>query len=136
MSEKIEAGSILTGKVTGIQPYGAFVALDDNTQGLVHISEITHGYVKDINDHLKVGDEIKVKVLSVDEGAGKIGLSIRATEEAPVQQAAPKTAKKPRKRQAAAAIIPEVDGQQGFNTLKDKLQEWIDQSQREDLIKK
>ena len=136
MSEKIETGSILTGKVTGIQPYGAFVALDDNTQGLVHISEITHGYVKDINDHLKVGDEIKVKVLSVDEGAGKIGLSIRATEEAPVQQAAPKAAKKPRKRQAAAAIIPDVEGQQGFNTLKDKLQEWIDQSQREDLIKK
>ncbi|MCM3115138.1 S1 domain-containing post-transcriptional regulator GSP13 [Neobacillus sp. MER 74] len=134
MSEKIETGSILTGKVTGIQPYGAFVALDDNTQGLVHISEITHGYVKDINDHLKVGDEIKVKVLSVDEGAGKIGLSIRATEEAPVQQAAPK-AKKPRKR-PVAAIIPEVEGQQGFNTLKDKLQEWIDQSQREDLIKK
>jgi general stress protein 13 len=134
MSEKIEIGSILTGKVTGIQAYGAFVALDENTQGLVHISEITHGYVKDINEHLKVGDEIKVKVLSVDEGAGKIGLSIRATEEAPVQQAAPK-AKKPRKRQVAA-IIPDVEGQQGFNTLKDKLQEWIDQSQREDLIKK
>ncbi|MFF2446770.1 S1 domain-containing post-transcriptional regulator GSP13 [Neobacillus sp. NPDC058068] len=133
MTEKIETGSILTGKVTGIQPYGAFVALDENTQGLVHISEITHGYVKDINEHLKVGDEVQVKVLSVDEGAGKIGLSIRATEEAPVQQVT--KAKKPRKRQAAA-IIPEAEGQQGFNTLKDKLQEWIDQSQREDLIKK
>ncbi|MFZ7944040.1 MULTISPECIES: S1 domain-containing post-transcriptional regulator GSP13 [Bacillaceae] len=133
MTEKIETGSIVTGKVTGIQPYGAFVALDETTQGLVHISEITHGYVKDINDHLKVGDEVKVKVLSIDEGAGKIGLSIRATEEAPVQQAA--KPKKPRKR-TAAAIIPEAEGQQGFNTLKDKLQEWIDQSQREDLIKK
>ncbi|MEH7545121.1 general stress protein 13 [Neobacillus bataviensis] len=132
MTENIEVGSILTGKVTGIQPYGAFVALDDNTQGLVHISEITHGYVKDINEHLKVGDEIKVKVLSIDEGAGKIGLSIRATEEAPVQQAA--KPKKPRKRQAAA-IIPEADGQQGFNTLKDKLQEWIDQSSREEVKK-
>ncbi|MCM3724972.1 S1 domain-containing post-transcriptional regulator GSP13 [Neobacillus cucumis] len=132
MTEKIEVGSILTGKVTGIQPYGAFVALDDQTQGLVHISEITHGYVKDINEHLKVGDEIKVKVLSIDEGAGKIGLSIRATEEAPVQQAA--KPKKPRKRQAAA-IIPEADGQQGFNTLKDKLQEWIDQSSREEVKK-
>ncbi|MCM2531200.1 S1 domain-containing post-transcriptional regulator GSP13 [Neobacillus pocheonensis] len=134
MSEKITTGSILTGKVTGIQPYGAFVALDENTQGLVHISEVTHGYVKDINDHLKVGDEVQVKILSVDEGAGKIGLSIRATEEAPVQQAV-KPKKQPRKRQAAA-IIPDVEGQQGFNTLKDKLQEWIDQSQREDLIKK
>jgi len=133
MTERIEVGSVLTGKVTGIQPYGAFVALDENTQGLVHISEITHGYVKDINEHLKAGDEIKVKVLSIDEAAGKIGLSIRATEEAPVQQAA--KPKKPRKR-TAATIIPEAEGQQGFNTLKDKLQEWIDQSSREDLIKK
>ncbi|MBY0096922.1 S1 domain-containing post-transcriptional regulator GSP13 [Mesobacillus maritimus] len=123
MSEKIEAGSILTGKVTGIQPYGAFVALDDNTQGLVHISEITHGFVKDINDHLKVGDEIQVKVLSVDEEAGKIGLSIRATQEAPEQ---PVKVKKARKR--AAAIINQDDDSQGFNTLKDKLQEWITQS--------
>lgn len=133
MTEKIETGSVITGKVTGIQPYGAFVALNGNTQGLVHISEITHGYVKDINEHLKVGDEVQVKVLSVDEAAGKIGLSIKATEEPPVQQVV--KAKRPRKRQAAA-IVPEIEGQQGFNTLKDKLQEWIDQSQREDLIKK
>jgi general stress protein 13 len=135
MSEKIEIGSIVTGKVTGIQPYGAFVAIDENTQGLVHISEITHGYVKDISEQLKVGDEVKVKVLSIDEAAGKIGLSIRATEEAPDQQATKPKKQQPRKRQAAA-IITEVDGQQGFNTLKDKLQEWIDQSQQEDLIKK
>lgn len=134
MSDKITTGSILTGKVTGIQPYGAFVALDENTQGLVHISEVTHGYVKDINEFLKVGDEVKVKVLSVDEEAGKIGLSIRATEEAPEKLAA-KPKKQPRKRQTAA-IITEGEGQQGFNTLKDKLQEWIEQSQSEDLIKK
>ncbi|HJV32309.1 MAG TPA: S1 domain-containing post-transcriptional regulator GSP13 [Bacillales bacterium] len=133
MSEKIETGSIILGKVTGIQPYGAFVALDDKTQGLVHISEITHGYVKDINDHLKVGDEVKVKVLSVDEEANKIGLSIRATEEAPIQAMA--KPKKPRKRQAAT-IIPEGEDQQGFNTLKEKLQEWIDQSQSQDLVKR
>ncbi|MEH7109402.1 MULTISPECIES: S1 domain-containing post-transcriptional regulator GSP13 [Bacillaceae] len=132
MTLKLEPGSIVTGKITGIQPYGAFVALDENTQGLVHISEITHGFVKDIHEHLKVGEEIKVKVLSIDETAGKIGLSIKATEEAPVQQAF-KT-KRPRKRQAT--ILPEVEGQQGFNTLKEKLQEWIDQSQQEDLIKK
>ncbi|MBG9586853.1 S1 domain-containing post-transcriptional regulator GSP13 [Cytobacillus firmus] len=132
MSEKIEVGSVITGKVTGIQPYGAFVALDENTQGLVHISEVTHGFVKDINEHLKVGDEVKVKVLSVDEAAGKIGLSIRATEEAPQAEV---KARKPRKRQAAP-IKMEDESAQGFNTLKDKLQEWIDQSQREDLIKK
>lgn len=66
MSDKFEAGQILDGKVTGIQPYGAFVALDEETQGLVHISEITHGFVKDVHEHLAIGDEVKVKVLSVD----------------------------------------------------------------------
>ncbi|MDF1508432.1 S1 domain-containing post-transcriptional regulator GSP13 [Robertmurraya sp. DFI.2.37] len=129
MTEKIEVGSVVTGKVTGIQPYGAFVAIDENTQGLVHISEVTHGFVKDINEHLKVGDEVSVKVLSIDEEAGKIGLSIRATQEAPAQTEAPKEKKAPRRRQAAAAFKQE-EAPQGFNTLKDKLQEWIEQSQR------
>ncbi|KIY23910.1 MULTISPECIES: S1 domain-containing post-transcriptional regulator GSP13 [Mesobacillus] len=130
MSEKIEVGSVLTGKVTGIQPYGAFVALDENTQGLVHISEITHGFVKDINEQLSVGDEVKVKVLSIDEAAGKIGLSIRATEEAPEQ---PQRAKKPRNKRPAAVVQYQDDSAQGFNTLKDKLQDWINQS---DMAKK
>ncbi|CEG28390.1 S1 domain-containing post-transcriptional regulator GSP13 [Bacillus sp. B-jedd] len=133
MQEKIEPGSVLAGKVTGIQPYGAFVALDGNTQGLVHISEITHGYVKDVNEFLKVGDEVKVKVLSVDEEAGKVSLSIRATEEVPAQQQ-PK-ARKPRQRRQTAAIMPEAEQKEGFNTLKEKLQEWIDQSQQEEINK-
>lgn len=136
MSDKIEVGSIITGKVTGIQPYGAFVSLDENLQGLVHISEVTHGYVKDINEFLKVGDEVKVKVLSVDDNAGKIGLSIRATEEAPVAPADAEKAKKPRAKRQAAPVKVDADSSQGFNTLKDKLQEWIDQSNRNDLIKK
>jgi general stress protein 13 len=135
MSEKFEVGAVVTGKVTGIQPYGAFVALDESTQGLVHISEITHGYVKDINEHLKVGDEVQVKVLSVDEAAGKIGLSIRATEEAPERPAAP-AKKAPAKKRQAAVKATTNDSTEGFNTLKDKLQEWIEQSEREDLIKK
>jgi general stress protein 13 len=120
MENKYEPGQIVTGKVTGIQPYGAFVALDNGTQGLVHISEITHGYVKDVNEHLKLGDEVKVKVISVNEEQGKISLSIRATEEAKPQAAAPS------RRQPAIKL--DDDGE-GFNTLKDKLQEWIDQSE-------
>lgn len=130
MTTKYETGDVFTGKVTGIQPYGAFVALDEQTQGLVHISEIKHGFVKDINDFLKLGDEVNVKVLSVDEAKGKISLSIRATEEAPKQE----EVKKPRRQ--AAVKTTEAASTEGFNTLKDKLQEWIDQSEREDLIKK
>ncbi|WP_085991490.1 S1 domain-containing post-transcriptional regulator GSP13 [Oceanobacillus senegalensis] len=127
MTSKFEAGQVLDGKVTGIQPYGAFIALDEETQGLVHISEITHGFVKDINDHLTVGDEVKVKVLNVDEEKNKVSLSIRATEEAPKQQA------KPAKKQQAPKQESDTAG---FNTLKDKLQEWIEQSkEREGTFK-
>lgn len=116
MSEKLTVGQVLTGKVTGVQPYGAFVALNDQVQGLVHISEITHGFVKDINEHIAVGDEVNVKILAIDEEKNKYSLSIRATEEAP-KQAKPK-------KQAPAMQQDE----QGFNTLKDKLGEWLKQS--------
>lgn len=78
-----EVGSIVEGKITGLKPFGAFVALDEKNQGLVHISEVAHGYVKDINEVLSVGEEVKVKVKSVDSDSGKISLSIRATQPAP-----------------------------------------------------
>lgn len=78
MAAKFEVGSVYTGKVTGLQAYGAFVALDEETQGLVHISEVTHGFVKDINEHLSIGDEVQVKVLAVDEEKAKSAfLSVR-----------------------------------------------------------
>ena len=101
---KFEIGTVTKGKVTGIQPYGAFVALNEETQGLVHISEVKHGFVKDINEHLSVGDEVNVKVLSVDESTGKIGLSIRATEPAPekTEASAPKKPAKKRKAKMKA----------------------------------
>src|SRR6185437_16932612 len=84
MARKYEAGEKLTGKVTGIQPYGAFVSLDENTQGLVHISEITYGFVKDVHEFLSIGEKVEVKVLEVNEEAEKISLSIRALQEKPV----------------------------------------------------
>ena len=120
MTSKIEVNQIIEGKVTDIQPYGAFVALNDDIQGLVHISEVTHGYVKDINEHLTVGDNVNVKVLNVDEENKKVSLSIRATEEAPKQQN--KTTKK------QSAPVSQDDGSVGFNSLKDKLEEWLEQS--------
>src|SRR5690606_34668944 len=128
MTTNYEAGAVLEGKVTGIQPYGAFVALDEQTQGLVHISEIKHGFVKDINEVLSVGDEVKVKVLTVDEENGKISLSIRATEEAPKQQEA---AKKPRRQ--TAVKLEEVNNE-GFNTLKRSEEHTSELQSRENLV--
>jgi len=122
MARKYEVGEEFSGKVTGIQPYGAFVALDGETQGLVHISEITYGFVKDINEFLTVGQEVQVKVLEVDEAAGKISLSIRALQEAPVV-----TRKEDQPRKSLQARVDESDAE-GFNSLKDKLQDWIEKS--------
>ncbi|MFD1413460.1 S1 domain-containing post-transcriptional regulator GSP13 [Oceanobacillus jeddahense] len=120
MNTNVEIGQVIEGKVTGIQPYGAFVAIDGDTQGLVHISEIMHGYVKDINDHLSVGDTVNVKVIQIDEEKGKISLSIRATEEAPKETV---------KQENVTKNNDSDNDSSGFNILKDKLQDWIDQTQ-------
>lgn len=82
---EFEVGAILEGKVTGITKFGAFVSLPGNKTGMVHISEVAHAYVSDINEHLTVGQEVKVKVIAIDP-AGKINLSIKKTQEAPQRQ--------------------------------------------------
>lgn len=122
MNKKYKVGDVLTGKVTGIQPYGAFVSLDEETQGLVHISEITYGFVKDVNDFLKVGDEIQVKILEIDEQSKKISLSIRVLEEIPAQR---RREHIPRK--TLQERVDESDAN-GFMSLKNKLDDWIKQS--------
>ncbi|MFT4415993.1 S1 domain-containing RNA-binding protein [Fredinandcohnia humi] len=81
----IEVGSKLQGKVTGITNFGAFVELPEGSTGLVHISEVADNYVKDINEHLKVGDQVEVKVINVEKD-GKIGLSIKKAKETPQPQ--------------------------------------------------
>ncbi len=70
----------MEGVITGITKFGAFVELPGGITGLVHISEIADEYVKDINEFFKKTDQVRVKVLSV-ENSGKIGLSIRQAVE-------------------------------------------------------
>ncbi len=72
---QFESGMILEGKVTGIAAFGAFVELPNGKTGLVHISEVSTEYVNDVKDHLKEGDNVKVKVLGTENG--KISLSIK-----------------------------------------------------------
>ena len=72
----IEVGSVVEGVVTGITTFGAFVELPGGKVGLIHISEVADVYVRDVKDFLKEQDNVKVKVLSIDE-RGKIGLSIK-----------------------------------------------------------
>lgn len=80
----LNIGDIVEGKVSGITNFGAFVKIASGEVGMVHISEVASTYVKDIKEHLVEGQDVKVKVLSVNE-AGKISLSIKQAEPKPVE---------------------------------------------------
>ena len=80
----IEVGSILDGKVTGITKFGAFVSLPGNRSGLVHISEIAYSYVNDVHDLLAEGQEVKVKVIGIDQN-NRINLSIKQVAPPPAR---------------------------------------------------
>lgn len=75
--EKYKKGDIVRVNVTGIESYGAFVNLDEYYKGLIHISEISDGFVKNINDYVKIGETIYAKVLDVREDENKVRLSIK-----------------------------------------------------------
>lgn len=106
---KYKIGSIVEGSVTGIENYGAFINLDDYYSGLIHISEISHGFVKDINNYVKLGDTIRVRVVDVDDELCHVKLSIKDVD---YQITKPKRVK-----------IEEVGS--GFGILKDNLDNWI-----------
>ena len=127
MSDKIEVGSIVEGKVLRVKPFGAIVAIDGFGQGLVHISQVSHGFVSDINEHVKAGDIVKVKVLSVDEEAKKISLSMK--------EAAPKPQLKDKPPKRERPSNPDRSNAENFsdgemqappsNSFEDKMKEWL-----------
>jgi len=69
-------GDIVEGRVTGITKFGAFVSYGEGKSGLVHISEVANNFVKEVSDHLTIGQEVKAKIISMDEN-GRVSLSIK-----------------------------------------------------------
>ncbi|GKV66690.1 MULTISPECIES: S1 domain-containing RNA-binding protein [Sporosarcina] len=114
----IEVGSKLEGKVTGITNFGAFVELPNGSTGLVHISEVADNYVKDINDHLKVGDMVEVKVMNVGAD-GKIGLSIRKAKPESERPQRPQRPQRPRPGSKPSFERPENFEQKMAKFMKD-----------------
>lgn len=110
---KYEKGRIVKGIVTGIETYGVFVSFDEYYSGLIHISEISHGFVSDIHDYVKIGDIIYVEILDVDEATFHLKLSI-------------KNISYRRKYQTRYKKIQETP--HGFETLEKMLPYWIAQS--------
>ena len=74
---KYKKGKIVKGIISGIETYGAFVKFDEFYTDLIHISEISHGFVKNINEFLKIGDLIYVEIIDVDERSYHLKLSIK-----------------------------------------------------------
>lgn len=106
---KYKVGAVVEGIVTGIESYGVFVSLDEFYSGLIHISEISHDFVRDINDFVSLGETIKAKIVSVDDENFQVKLSIKDFDY-----------KKVRNRKMK---IEEVGS--GFLILKDHLDDWI-----------
>lgn len=106
---KYEKGKIITGQVTGIEKYGIFVSLDQFYSGLIHISEISDGFVKDVNDYVNIGETIKAKVVEIDDDAYHVKLSIKDINYRLVKKTNSK--------------LKEVA--RGFSPLEEKLDGWI-----------
>lgn len=106
---KYEKGKIVKGHVTGIENYGIFVGLDDYYSGLIHISEISECFIRNINDYVKIGETIKAKVVDVDEDNYQIRLSIKNIDY-----------KMNRRKKTKI-----VETKSGFTPLQENLNRWI-----------
>ncbi len=129
MAEKIEAGNIVEGKVVRIKPFGAIVQLENGSQGLVHISQIANGFVNDINEHVAIGDTVKVKVMSIDQETNKIALSIReALPKAPKAQHQQNFKPKEHKNNYEPKAKQSDEAAEPVNDFEEKMKEWLKQS--------
>ena len=111
---KYEDGKIVKGCVTGIENYGIFVSFDEYYSGLIHISEISNNFVRNINDYVTVGETIKVKILEVDHEICQLKLTIKDINY--------RTNSKKRSK------IEETGT--GFEVLRENLDLWIEEKKR------
>ena len=112
--KEYKIGDIVTGKVTGIEDYGIFVLVNSETAGLIHISEISSSFVRNVNDYAKVNDNITAKVIGYDEKNEKLKLSIKELQ----------GTSNGRKNSI-------IETNSGFNELEKQLDIWIESKEKE-----
>ena len=115
----IKINDIVEVTITGIQKYGAFVSIDDKYDGLIHISEISSGYVKNINDYIKIKDKIYAQVVDIDKENNKFKLSIKNIDY----------------RNDGKILNSEDKCSNGFEPLKEHLELWINEKIKEIMDK-
>lgn len=113
---KVKEKDIIKVNVTGVQKYGAFISTDtDDYDGLIHISEISYGFVRNVNDYLKVGDKIYAEVVEVDDKDNHLKLSIKDIDY----------------KKDGSRLKRMAETKSGFKPLKDHLDGWIDDKIKE-----
>ena len=116
--DDIKINDVIEVVVTGIQKYGAFVIINDKYDGLIHISEISSGYVKNINDYIKIKDKIYAQVVDIDKENNKFKLSIKNID-----------------YRNDGKIINDDSYSNGFEPLKEHLDLWINEKIKEIMDK-
>ena len=116
MEHRVKIGQIIDVTITGIQPYGAFALLPDHTSGLIHISEISDKFVRNVENFVHVGEIIRVKVIDIDDKTHQAKLSLKAIY--PLNKRKYKITYKSQREKIQETPL-------GFSPLKEKLPEWI-----------
>ena len=111
---KVKKNDIVRATVTGVQTYGAFAQTGDY-DGLIHISEISYGYVRNVNDYLKVGDKIYAEVVEAPDDSNHLKLSIKDIDY----------------KKDGARLKRIIETKSGFKPLKDNLEMWINEKIKE-----
>lgn len=115
--QPIKIGDIIDVTITGIQPYGAFASINTELTGLIHISEISDGFVKDIETFVTKGETIKVKVIDIDYSNGQAKLSLKALDS--------KSKRKGKRLLYKNNRRPIKETPSGFKPLEIMLPQWI-----------
>ena len=111
-----QVGQIVLGKVYNVKPYALFMSFENGVTGLLHISEISDSFIRDIEKYGSIGDEIKVKILSVDKENGFLRVSYK--------QVPPEEAYSSHTNQRRLPTVTEEE----FAPLKEKLDSWINEA--------
>lgn len=117
---------VVEGIITNVTSYGAFVLIDAHTSGLIHISEITGGFVSDINHFVSTGQRVFCRVLSVDEDKNQLKLTLKNVS----KKMSPRTQRRERVLLNKKSLVPASTI--GFKSLKEEMPKWIKEKQNVD----
>jgi small subunit ribosomal protein S1 len=138
--KEIEPDMVVKGKVVRLEPYGAFIDIGAERPGMIHVSELAHGYIKTPNEIVKEGDEVEAKVLDVNRKKKQIKLSMKALEPEveefkPAKKESKRTGKRGPKKEQVEAEVQEEEKEPELTAMQMAWQEALDKANAEKAYK-